>query len=69
VLTGKKATCYPGFENRLTDSTFVEDRVVVEGNVITSRGPGTAAEFAEAIVRYLIGNEAARDLHERTLQK
>jgi 4-methyl-5(b-hydroxyethyl)-thiazole monophosphate biosynthesis len=69
VLTGKKATCYPGFENRLTDSTFVEDRVVVEGNVITSRGPGTAAEFAEAIVRYLIGDEAARDLHERTLQK
>ncbi len=61
-------TCYPGFESHVTSGSFVEDRVVVDGNLITSRGPGTAAEFALAVVRYLAGADAAADLHERTLQ-
>ena len=62
-------TCYPGFQEQATSGRFVEDRVVVEDNLITSRGPGTAAEFALSIVTYLVGGEAARELHERTLQK
>jgi protein deglycase len=62
-------TCYPGFEAKATSGSFVEDRVVTDGKLITSRGPGTAAEFAEAIIQYLAGQEAAEDLHRRTLQK
>lgn len=62
-------TGYPGFESNATSGTFVEDRVVVDGNLITSRGPGTAAEFAEAIVTYLLDADAAKDLHQKTLQK
>lgn len=70
ILAGKKATCYPGFEERLSDDIkFSEERVVVDGNVITSRGPGTAAEFAVAIIRYLEGDKAADEIHRKTLQK
>jgi len=69
ILDGRQFTCYPGFQERVPRGQFVEDRVVVAGNVITSRGPGTAAEFAEAIVRYLVGSEAAERLHTTTLQR
>jgi 4-methyl-5(b-hydroxyethyl)-thiazole monophosphate biosynthesis len=69
LLGDRRFTCYPGFEKKATSGNFSEDRVVVDGNLITSRGPGTAAEFAEAIVTYLVDDQAARDLHEKTLQK
>jgi 4-methyl-5(b-hydroxyethyl)-thiazole monophosphate biosynthesis len=44
-----------------------EDRVVVDGSVITSRSPGTAMEFAVAIVEKLMGREAAREVAEGLL--
>jgi protein deglycase len=70
LLSGKRATCYPGFEERFSlGVTFSEERVVEDGNFITSRGPGTAAEFAVAIIRRLVGDESARAVHEGTLQK
>lgn len=69
ILAGRRFTCYPGYESRVSSATFVEDRVVEDGNVITSRGPGTAAEFAIAIVRRLVGDDAADKLHSATLQK
>ena len=53
ILDGRRATCHPGFEDRLGKAEFVEDRVVTDGNVITSRGMGTAIDFALAIVDYL----------------
>ncbi len=69
ILKGRRFTCYPGYQDRVSDATFSEDRVVVDGNIITSRGPGTAAEFSIAVVEYLVGEKAAEDLHQRTLQK
>ncbi|HWN70565.1 MAG TPA: DJ-1 family glyoxalase III [Haliangium sp.] len=57
ALAGKTATCYPGFEDRLTGASAVEDRVVVDGKVVTSRGPGTALEFALTLVGILAGDE------------
>ncbi len=60
ILADKKATCYPGFEDRLgPKTTFTADRVVREKNVITSRGPGTAIEFALAITSELAGKSVA----------
>ncbi|MBV5320332.1 MAG: DJ-1/PfpI family protein [Sulfuricurvum sp.] len=52
-------TCYPGIEDELTTDGFVGDKhaVVESGNVMTSRGPGTAICFALAIVKKLSGNE------------
>lgn len=68
VLDGKHATCYPSFEKHFDDSTTaLEDRVVVDGNVITSRGPGTALEFALALVDELVGEEKADELRSAML--
>lgn len=70
ILSGRRATCYPGFHDRLgQDVQHAQDRVVKDGNVITSRGPGTAAEFSVEIIRYLEGAEAAQKIHKGTLQK
>ena len=68
VVAGKQATCYPGFEGRFKQASFTTERVVIDGNVITSRGPGTAAEFAIAIISYLEGTTAAETIREKTLQ-
>jgi 4-methyl-5(b-hydroxyethyl)-thiazole monophosphate biosynthesis len=69
LLDGKRATCYPGYEEQFGDGTeFSEDRVVVDGDLITSRGPGTAAEFAIAIIKKLLGDEAAAEIAAATIQ-
>jgi 4-methyl-5(b-hydroxyethyl)-thiazole monophosphate biosynthesis len=63
VLDGKKATCYPGFEKHFPASAiFSEERVVVDGALVTSRGPGTALEFALAVVELLADTSTAEDL-------
>ena len=68
ILEGKKATCYPSFETRFTPgTTAVEDRVVADGNVVTSRGPGTALEFALALVDQLVGKDKGDELRKGML--
>ncbi len=68
VLDGKHATCYPSFEKHFDDSTtFLADRVVVDGNVVTSRGPGTALEFALALVEEVAGSDTADELRSAML--
>lgn len=52
ILSGKHATCHPGFEEKLTGAITHADEVVVDGNIITSRGMGTAIAFALALVGY-----------------
>lgn len=64
LLVGKKATCYPGVEGKLTGADFVTDSVAQDGNIITSRGLGTAIDFAAAIVAYLKDPDAAKSLKE-----
>ncbi len=68
VLSGKKATSYPGFlENLdLPDTELKTDAVVIDGNVITSRGPGTAMDFALALIETLDGKDK-RDEVEKAL--
>ncbi|BAU00766.1 hypothetical protein VIGAN_10238600 [Vigna angularis var. angularis] len=61
-IQGKKATAYPAMCDRLSDQSEVENRVVVDGNLITSRGPGTSIEFALAIVEKLFGRQLALEL-------
>lgn len=59
VLAGKQATSYPGFLDRmdLPDTRITNEPVVVDGNVITSRGPGTAMDFALTLIETLVGKE------------
>ena len=61
-MQGKKATAYPALCDKLSDKSECENRVVVDGNLITSRGPGTSMEFALAIVEKFFGREKALDL-------
>jgi len=72
LLKGKKFTCFPGEEEKVTSASsasygaqWKEDRVVVDGLFITSRGAGTAGEFACAIVEKLTGE--GEKLAERIL--
>ena len=63
LLDGKRATCYPGFEERFDASTtHVTDDVVKDANMLTSRGPGTAFAFGLALARELAGDAAADEL-------
>lgn len=60
-VEGKKMTCYDGFEEAITakGAEYVKEGVVVDGNVITGRGPGWAVEFGLAILAHLKGQEVA----------
>ncbi len=69
LLQGKKATSYPGFEDKLLGASLTTEAVAVDGNLITSRGMGTAIEFALAIVEYLISKEKAKELQESIIYR
>lgn len=62
LAAGKKATIYPGLEDQLVGATVSTDRVVIDGNMITSKGPGTAMEFALALVGILKNKETQEKL-------
>ncbi|MCD7709442.1 MAG: DJ-1/PfpI family protein [Clostridiales bacterium] len=62
LLNGKRATCHPGFEEKLEGAEFLAQPVVHDGNIITSRGMGTAIAFALEIVRYFLDDEAAKKI-------
>lgn len=62
VLDGKNASCYPGMEDGLTGAKANTKEVNVDGNIITSRGLGTAIPFALAIIAYFLGEEKAAQI-------
>lgn len=61
-LKGKCATCYPSFEERLLDARISQNPVVTDGNVTTSRGVGTAIDFALSLITQLEGKEKAEEI-------
>ena len=67
ILDGRKATCYPAFMEQLEPSLALVERVVKDGHVLTSRGPGTAIEFAVAVARELVGDAMADEVAEALL--
>ena len=66
VLDGKTATAYPGTLAALNnDRISISDRAVeIDGNVITSRGPGTAMDFALTLIEQLSGIEKRNEVEE-----
>jgi protein deglycase len=62
LLKGHKATCYPSSHDALPDKSAASQRVVADGHFITSQGPGTALEFALAIVESLFGAERKKQV-------
>lgn len=65
VLKDRRATGYPG--HTIDCREYANERVVVDGNIITSRGVGTAIDFALAIVTALVGQAEADALREKML--
>ena len=70
LLAGKRATCFPGAlpEEHMATLTYLESPVVRDGTVITSRGPGTAMDFALELIEVLVGREV-RERVEKPLQR
>ncbi len=64
LLKGKKATCYPGFEQYLEGAECTGEPAVRDGNVVTGKGPGASMEFALTVVELLAGKEKASELTE-----
>lgn len=65
ILEGKKATSYPGFEDELGCKEYSQEMVVVDENVVTSRGLGTAMEFAFQLVSMLVSQEKSDEIREQ----
>ncbi|MDE7377204.1 MAG: DJ-1/PfpI family protein [Muribaculaceae bacterium] len=64
LLNGKRATCYPGFEQACIEAgaDMQAQPVVVDGDTITGQGPAAAIPFALAIVRHTLGADAAQQV-------
>lgn len=62
ILKGRRATCFPGFETELEGAEYTGDRVVVDGNVMTSKGMGTAIDLGLYMVEKLNDAEASENL-------
>ena len=62
LLKGKRATCYPGFEQFLDGAEYTAALVEKDGNLITGKGPGAAMDFAMALVELLKGEEKVTEL-------
>lgn len=69
MLKGKRATCFPGFENYLDGADYSGGRVETDGNFITACGMGAATEFALAIIKKMKGESAANELGLAILAK
>ena len=70
ILNKRKVTCYPGCEKRFKrDTVYLKRPVVVDNNIITSQGPGTAIDFAFAIVEHLVGKGCVAELKNKMVVK
>lgn len=67
ILNGKKAICYPGFESYLIGAKITNEPFVKDGNIITSKGVGTALQFALSIVSYLKDEQTANEIKKNII--
>ena len=64
-LEGRKATSYPTMEEELKSADYQTDKVVVDGKIITSRGMGTAIDFAAKLVEIIKGTKREGRITEK----
>jgi 4-methyl-5(b-hydroxyethyl)-thiazole monophosphate biosynthesis len=62
LLQGRRFTCFPGMETQVSGAQWVEDQAVRDGNIITSRGAGTAGVWAREIIAYLTDSDTAQKI-------
>jgi 4-methyl-5(b-hydroxyethyl)-thiazole monophosphate biosynthesis len=69
ILKGRKATIHPAAREMLADAQYVNGRVIVDGKLITSQGPGTAMEFSMKLVEILAGKDKMEEVNGEVLAK
>lgn len=69
LLRGKRAVCYPGFEEHLEGAELSGARVEVDGRIVTANGPGAAFDFGFALVSLLKNEDEARFIQKGMLIK
>ncbi|MDR3172193.1 MAG: DJ-1/PfpI family protein [Treponema sp.] len=67
LLKGRRFTGYPGTEQEVSGAQWSEGTVVIDGNIITSRGAGTAAAWATAIIGKLLDEGTAQTIASAVL--
>jgi len=67
LLAKVKATCYPSMRGKLDPAYACDEAVVVDGQCVTSQGPGTAIAFALKLVELLFGARKAREVADAML--
>jgi len=69
ILVNRTVTCFPGCEGDLNCKQFLEDRVVVDGKLVTSRGAGTAEEFAFECIAQMGGRELSEKIRKQVVAR
>ncbi len=69
LLQEKSFTSHPSVENDFQSGRYSQERVVIDGNLITSRSPGTAMEFAFALVEELFGKDRLETVNKGVMAK
>ena len=66
ILDGKRATCYPGFEQALAEAgaTYTGDLVTVDGNITTGEGPAAAFPYAYELLTQLVDKQTSDQIAE-----
>ena len=67
LINGRRATSHPAAAEHMPGVNYCEDRVVIDGNITTSRAAGTTFEFAFSLVEQLLGNEAVKQVNKGVL--
>ncbi|HEY3198435.1 MAG TPA: DJ-1 family glyoxalase III [Nitrospirales bacterium] len=67
MIAGRRLTSHPSVKEQLDGAMYDDGRVVIDGRLVTSRGPGTALEFAMVLVELLEGKEKKEEIKEAVL--
>ncbi len=62
LLAGRKVACYPSFREQVNEASRTDARLQLATGLITAAGPGVALEFGIALVRELVGEDAAASI-------
>ena len=69
LLEGRRAVCYPGFENELKGAEIVDACVVTDGNITTAKGMGSALAFAKELVSLICGEKVKDSLSASIMEE
>ncbi|MBQ8219833.1 MAG: DJ-1/PfpI family protein [Bacteroidaceae bacterium] len=64
LLNGKRATCYPGFEDTMQGAEYTAEKVTVDGNIFTACGPAAAWDLGFTFVEHFCGDGKAEELRK-----